>query len=80
LAKHDAEYMPLTYQLVELEGQQKALQAQQAAIEAQRQAKALAEANKAASERIKAGVAQRQAERSAPIKAKERERDHGPSR
>lgn len=78
LAKHDAEYMPLTYQLVELEGQQKALRAQQAAIEAQRQAKALAEANKAASERIKAQVAQRQAERAAPTKAKER--DHGPSR
>ena len=78
LAKHDAEYMPLTYQLVELEGQQKALQAQQAAIEAQRQAKALAEANKAASERIKAGVAQRQAERAAP-KTKVKERDSGPS-
>jgi hypothetical protein len=78
LAKHDAEYMPLTYQLVELEGRQKALQAQQAAIEAQRQAKALAEANKAASERIKAGVAQRQAERAAP-KVKVKERDSGPS-
>lgn len=78
LAKHEAEYMPLTYELVDLEAQQKALQAQQAAIEAQRQAKALAEANRATSERIKAQVAQRQAERAAP-KVKVKERDSGPS-
>ena len=78
LAKFDQDYDPVVHQVVELEAQQKALQAQQAAIEAQRQAKALAEANKAASERIKAQVAQRQAERAAPkVKEKERERDHG---
>ena len=78
LAKFDQDYEPVVHQVVELEAQQKALQAQQAAIEAQRQAKALAEANKAASERIKAQVAQRQAERAAPkVKEKERERDHG---
>lgn len=64
----------MVHQVVELEGRQKALQAQQAAIEAQRQAKALAEANKAVSERIKAGVAQRRAEREAP---KPKERDYG---
>ena len=78
LAKFDQDYDPVVHQVVELEAQQKALQAQQAAIEAQRQAKALAEANKATSERIKAQVAQRQAERAAPkVKEKERERDHG---
>lgn len=77
LAKFDQDYDPVVHQVVDLEAQQKALQAQQAAIEAQRQAKALAEANKAVSERIKAQVAQRQAERAAPIKTKERERDHG---
>lgn len=78
LAKFDKDYDPVVHQVVELEGQQKALEARQAAIEAQRQAKALAEANKAASERIKAGVAQRQAERAAP-KVKVKERDSGPS-
>ena len=78
LAKFDRDYDPVVHQVVDLEAQQKALQAQQAAIEAQRQAKALAEANRAASERIKAQVAQRQAERAAPkVKEKERERDHG---
>lgn len=71
LAKFDQDYDPVVHQVVDLEAQQKA-------IEAQRQAKALAEANKAASERIKAQVAQRQAERAAPTKAKERERDYGP--
>ena len=76
LAKFDKDYDPVVHQVVELEGQQKALEARQAAIEAQRQARALVEANKAASERIKAQVAQRQAERAAP-KAKERERDQG---
>ena len=79
LQKFDQDYDPIVHQVVDLEAQQKALQAQQAAIEARRQAMAMAEANRAASERIKAGVAQRQAERAAPTKAKERERDHGPS-
>ena len=78
LAKFDQDYDPVVRQVVDLEAQQKALEARQAAIEAQRQAKALVEANKAASERIKAQVAQRQAERAAPkVKEKERERDHG---
>ena len=76
LDKFNQDYDPIVHQVVDLEAQQKALQAQQAAIEAQRQAKALAEANKAVSERIKAGVAQRRAEREAP-KPRERERDHG---
>ena len=75
LQKFDQDYDPIVHQVVDLEAQQKALQAQQAAIEARRQAMAMAEANRAASERIKAGVAQRQAERAAPIKVKER--DHG---
>jgi hypothetical protein len=74
LQKFDQDYDPIVQQVVDLEAQQKALQAQQAAIEAQRQAKALAEANKAVSERIKAGVAQRRAEREAP---KPKERDYG---
>lgn len=74
LAKFDQDYDPVVHQVVDLEAQQKALQAQQAAIEAQRQARALVEANKAVSERIKAGVAQRRAEREAP---KPKERDYG---
>lgn len=74
LQKFDQDYNPVVHHLVDLEAQQKALQAQQAAIEAQRQAKALVEANKAVSERIKAGVAQRRAEREAP---KPKERDYG---
>ena len=78
LAKFDRDYDPVVHQVVDLEAQQKALQAQQAAIEAQRQAKALVEANKAVSERIKAQVAQRQAERAAP-KAKAKEKDTGPT-
>ena len=78
LAKFDQDYDPVVHQVVELEGQQKALEARQAAIEAQRQAKALVEANKAASERIKAQVAQRQAERAAP-KVKAKEKDTGPT-
>ena len=78
LAKFDQDYDPVVHQVVELEAQQKALEARQAAIEAQRQAKALVEANKAASERIKAQVAQRQAERAAP-KVKAKEKDTGPT-
>lgn len=74
LQKFDQDYDPIVQQVVDLEAQQKALEAQQAAIEAQRQAKALVEANKAVSERIKAGVAQRRAEREAP---KPKERDYG---
>ena len=74
LDKFNQDYDPIVHQVVDLEAQQKALEAQQAAIEAQRQAKALVEANKAVSERIKAGVAQRRAEREAP---KPKERDYG---
>ena len=74
LQKFDQDYDPIVQQVVDLEAQQKALEARQAEIEAQRQAKALVEANKAVSERIKAGVAQRRAEREAP---KPKERDYG---
>ena len=74
LQKFDQDYDPVVHEVVDLEAQQKALEARQAEIEAQRQAKALVEANKAVSERIKAGVAQRRAEREAP---KPKERDYG---
>ena len=76
LAKHDAEYMPLTYQLVELEAQQKGLQARQAAIEAQRVRQVEQAKNEALAGQIRASVAKRQEERAAP-KVKVKERDEG---
>jgi hypothetical protein len=68
--------------VMHLEGLQQAQEAAKAREEMRMQAQAKQEALQAQIERtaatVKAGVAQRQAERAAPIKAKER--DHGPSR
>ena len=79
LDKFNQDYDPIVYQVVDLEAQQKAMEARQAEIEARRVRQAELERQTAFGRELAASVKQRRTERSEPTKAKERERDHGPS-
>ena len=79
LDKFNQDYDPIVYQVVDLEAQQKAMEARQAEIEARRVRQAELERQAAFGRELAASVKQRRTERSEPTKAKERERDHGPS-
>ncbi len=79
LDKFNQDYDPIVYQVVDLEAQQKAMEARQAEIEARRVRQAELERQTAFGRELAASVKQRRTERSEPAKAKERERDHGPS-